>query len=49
MHHKNTIEVICANLAAVLISVKEINELLTTVSISLAIGFTMYKFYKESK
>jgi hypothetical protein len=47
--HKDTIEVIMANVAALFISIQSINAALTTISLLLAITFTIYKFWKESK
>ena len=50
MHqHKDLIEVAAANLAALFVTVKAFNEYLSTVSLMLAIAFTLYKFYKEGK
>lgn len=45
--HKDTIQVIAANVAA--LSISNINQYLTTISISLAIVFTIYKIWKEVK
>lgn len=49
MHHKDIIQVVIANAAAIGISVREANEFLTTISLILAITFTIYKFLKEKK
>lgn len=49
MTHKNTIEIISANAAAIFISLKDFNELLTTISLILAIGFTIYKISNDIK
>lgn len=47
--NKDTVSVIGANVAALGISLKNINDALTTISVLLAIAFTIYKFYKETK
>ncbi len=49
MHHKNTIEVIAANIGAYGIALSDVNQWLTTISLILAISFTIYKFSKEKK
>tara|TARA_R110000824_G_scaffold346559_1_gene533391 strand:- start:313 stop:459 length:147 start_codon:yes stop_codon:yes gene_type:complete len=46
---KDTTQVIVANGAATGLTMTEANQLLTLISISLAIAFTLYKFYKLSK
>ena len=46
---KDTTQVIVANGAATGLTMTECNQILTMVSISLAIIFTIYKFYKLSK
>ncbi len=46
---KDTTQVILANGGASVLTLTECNQLLTLVSISLAIIFTIYKFYKLSK
>jgi len=43
---KDTIQVGVANASAIGVSLVEANELLTFVSLILAIGFTVYKFIK---
>ena len=43
---QDTIQVVAANLGAIGISLADINEVLTTVSLFLAIGFGLYKFAK---
>ena len=42
----DTIQVIVANTTGIGISLSNINELLTLVSLSLAIVFTIYKYFK---
>jgi hypothetical protein len=46
---KDTTQVILANGAATGLTMTECNQILTLISISLAILFTIYKFYKLSK
>jgi len=46
---KDTTKVIIANGGASALTITECNQILTLVSISLAILFTLYKFYKLSK
>ena len=46
---KDTTQVILANGGGIGISLAGVNDLLTFISISLAIIFTIYKFYKLSK
>ena len=46
---KDTIQVGVANGSAIGVSLVEANELLTFVSLILAIGFTIYKFVKFRK
>ena len=43
---KDTIQVIMANGSGIGISLSNINELLTFASLSLAIIFTIYKYFK---
>lgn len=43
---KDTIQVVVANTTGIGISLSNINELLTLVSLSLAIAFTIYKYFK---
>tara|TARA_R100000963_G_scaffold35074_1_gene31693 strand:+ start:4182 stop:4340 length:159 start_codon:yes stop_codon:yes gene_type:complete len=43
---KDTIQVMVANTTGIGISLSNINELLTLISLSLAIAFTIYKYYK---
>ena len=43
---KDTIQVMVANTTGIGISLSNINELLTLISLSLAIAFTIYKFIK---
>ena len=42
----DTIQVMVANTTGIGISLSNINELLTLISLSLAIAFTIYKYYK---
>lgn len=49
MKMKDTTQVIMANGGASALTITECNQILTLVSISLAILFTIYKFYKLSK
>ena len=46
---KDTTQVIIANGAATGLTMTECNQLLTLISLGLAIAFTIYKFYKLSK
>jgi len=46
---RDTQQVVIANGGASALTITECNEILTLVSISLAILFTIYKFYKLSK
>ena len=46
---KDTTQVIIANGGASALTITECNQILTMISISLAILFTIYKFYKLSK
>jgi len=46
---KDTTQVIIANGGASALTITECNQILTMISISLAIIFTIYKFYKLSK
>jgi|TARA_Y100001973_G_C5188952_1_gene329662 hypothetical protein len=42
----DTIQVVVANTAGIGVSLSQVNELLTFVSLSLAIMFTIYKYVK---
>ena len=42
----DTIQVVVANTTGIGISLSNVNELLTLISLSLAIVFTIYKYYK---
>ena len=42
----DTIQVVGANIASIGISLSQMNELLTLISLSLAIFFTIYKYLK---
>jgi hypothetical protein len=46
---KDTIQVGLANSTAIAFSITDCNELLTLISLTLAIGFTIYKFQKFKK
>lgn len=46
---EDTIQVGVANAGAISISLAEINEVLTTVSLIIAISFSIYKFLKTKK
>ena len=46
---KDTLQVGLANTTAIAFSVTECNELLTFVSLTLAIAFTVYKFVRFGK
>ena len=46
---KDTIQVGVANGSAIGFSITDCNEILTLVSLILAIGFTVYKFMKFNK
>ena len=46
---RDTIQVGLANASAISFSVTDCNEILTLVSLCLAIGFTIYKFIKYEK
>ena len=43
---KDSIQVVAANGSASALTITECNEILTMISISLAIAFTVYKFIK---
>tara|TARA_B110000285_G_C14894163_1_gene500010 strand:+ start:560 stop:718 length:159 start_codon:yes stop_codon:yes gene_type:complete len=43
---KDSIQVVVANIGATSLTITECNEILTMISISLAICFTVYKFIK---
>jgi uncharacterized membrane protein YoaK (UPF0700 family) len=43
---KDTVQIITANIGAVGISLAGVNDILTFLSLSLAIVFTIYKFQK---
>lgn len=42
---KDTVQVALANSTAIGLSINECNQYLTLISLVLAIGFTIYKFY----
>ena len=44
---QDTIQVGVANAGAIGISLADVNEVLTTISLVLAIGFTIYKQFKR--
>jgi EamA domain-containing membrane protein RarD len=46
---EDTIQVGMANAGAIGISLAEVNEVLTTVSLLVAISFSIYKFLKTKK
>lgn len=46
---EDTIQVGVANAGAIGISLAEVNEVLTTVSLLMAISFSIYKFLKTKK
>tara|TARA_R100001440_G_scaffold75119_3_gene101572 strand:+ start:2474 stop:2650 length:177 start_codon:yes stop_codon:yes gene_type:complete len=46
---EDTIQVGVANAGAIGISLAQVNEVLTTVSLLIAIGFSIYKFTKTKK
>ena len=46
---KDTVQVAVANSTAIGFSITECNEILTFVSLILAIAFTIYKFFKFNK
>lgn len=46
---EDTIQVGMANAGAIGISLAEVNEVLTTASLIIAIGFSIYKFTKTKK
>ena len=46
---EDTIQVGMANAGAIGISLASVNEVLTTVSLLMAIGFSIYKFTKTKK
>ncbi len=46
---EDTIQVGMANAGAIGISLAQVNEVLTTVSLIIAIGFSIYKFTKTNK
>ena len=43
---KDTIQIVTANAGAIGVSLSDVNDLLTFCSLSLAIIFTIYKYYK---
>lgn len=47
IHHKAAFQVVGANLVAIGISLQGINEILTTISLTLAIAYTIYKFFDK--
>ena len=46
---QDTIQVVTANSTAIAFSITECNQILTFVSLCLAIAFTIYKFIKYEK
>jgi hypothetical protein len=46
---QDTLQVVTANSTAIAFSITECNQILTFVSLCLAIGFTVYKFIKFKK
>ena len=46
---KDTLQVGLANTSAIAFSLTDCNEILTLVSLTLAIGFTIYKFIQFEK
>jgi molybdopterin-binding protein len=46
---EDTIQVGMANAGAIGISLASVNEVLTTISLLIAIGFSIYKFTKTKK
>ena len=46
---QDTLQVGAANIGAIGISMAQINQILTAVSLIMAISFSVYKFYKSSK
>ena len=46
---QDTLQVGVANLSAVGISLAQVNQVLTTTSLLIAITFSIYKFYKLSQ
>ena len=46
---KDTLQVGLANTSAIAFSITDCNEILTLVSLTLAIGFTIYKFIQFEK
>jgi len=46
---KDTVEVIAANGGALGLTLVQCNEILQFISLTLAIGFTLYKFIKKKK
>jgi hypothetical protein len=46
---KDTVQVAVANSTAIGFSITECNEILTFVSLILAISFTIFKFFKYNK
>jgi len=46
---KDTVEVMAANGGALGLTLVQCNEILQFISLSLAIGFTIYKFIKKKK
>ena len=46
---KDTIQIITANGGAIGVSLANVNEMLTFLSLGLAIAFTIYKFIKLKK
>jgi len=46
---QDTLQVGAANLGAIGISLVQVNQVLTTASLLIAIGYSLHKFYKLSK
>lgn len=46
---KDTVQVIAANTVAISLTIDNINSVLTTISLCLAIGYTIYKFFENKK
>ena len=44
---KDTVQIITANVSAIGISLANVNELLTLISLSLAICYTIWKYTKD--
>lgn len=46
---RHIIQVLSVNVAALWVAVEHVNDLLTLLSLVSAIGFTVYKFIKDTK